>query len=70
MAIFLASRSQTVIHPEPARFFEVPVPFGSLGQQLEIHHYGRIDFDRIAIQKRWAVCTAGPRRFALAREWQ
>jgi hypothetical protein len=26
MAIFLASRGQTIIHPEPARFFEVPVP--------------------------------------------
>jgi hypothetical protein len=26
MAIFLASRGQTMIHPEPARFFEVPVP--------------------------------------------
>jgi hypothetical protein len=25
MAIFLASRGQTIIHPEPARFFEVPV---------------------------------------------
>ena len=24
MAIFLASRGQTIIHPEPARFFEVP----------------------------------------------
>ncbi len=32
MAIFLASRGQTIIHPEPARFFEVPVPLGSLGQ--------------------------------------
>jgi hypothetical protein len=26
MAIFLASRGQTIIHPEPARFFEVPIP--------------------------------------------
>jgi hypothetical protein len=25
MAIFLASRGQTIIHPEPARFLEVPV---------------------------------------------
>jgi hypothetical protein len=25
-AIFLASHGQTIIHPEPARFFEVPVP--------------------------------------------
>ncbi len=28
---------------------------GSLREQLEIHHYGRPDFNRIAIQKRWAV---------------
>jgi hypothetical protein len=26
MAIFLASRGQTIIHPEPGRFFGVPVP--------------------------------------------
>jgi hypothetical protein len=26
MAIFVASRGQTIIHPDPARFFEVPVP--------------------------------------------
>jgi hypothetical protein len=32
LAIFLASRGQTIIHPEPARFFEVPVSLGSLGQ--------------------------------------
>ena len=30
----------------------------SLGQQLEIHHYRRIDFDRISIQKRWAVAPS------------
>ena len=32
-----------------------------LGQQLEIHHYGRIDFDRIAIQKRWTVAPLADR---------
>jgi hypothetical protein len=25
IATFLASRSQTTLHPEPARFFEVPI---------------------------------------------
>jgi hypothetical protein len=25
IAMFLASRGQTIVHPEPARFFEVPI---------------------------------------------
>ncbi len=42
-----------------------------LGQELEIHRYGRIDFDRIAIQKRWAVAPfadgfdSGTRQFGV-----